>query len=188
MKNASISFLAYLFIAVFSLNSASAQDYRFENLLETPNIFTLKNGFVYHCSDKEAVPFTLPNDAVGFFYEFTVLPVSQKMNEEAELLSKLTGNKKDMPLADMPYFLKNVESDKVVNTYLIADWQNINKFEHCRYRKYPIGGSTQVDSEIGYFENPGETQLFMGFESPYGRCSKMKIKVEIVAVYSVMPN
>ncbi len=188
MKKVINLFLAYLFVITFSADNGYAQEYHFENLLESPKIFTLKHGIFYHCSDKEAVPFTLPKDAIGFFYEFTVLPVDREMNEEAGLLSKVTAVEKELPLADMPFLIKTEKSEKFVNTYLIADWQNIYKFEHCQYRKHPIGGSTHADSEIGYFENTGEAQLFMGFENPYGRCSKMKIKVEIVAVFSEMPN
>ncbi|MEO1257423.1 MAG: hypothetical protein AAFZ15_01455 [Bacteroidota bacterium] len=188
MKNLlSFAFLSTVLVTVFSLN-LHAQEYTYKNLLEEPAVFTLKHGFVYHCSDKEAVPFTLPEAAVGFFYEFTVLPTKEEMNEEPELLSKLSSAKNGTPLKDIPFTLESNGSAKVVNTYIIADWQNIHKFEHCEYQKYPLGGDTKVDSQISYFENPGEENLFIGFECPYGRSSKMQLKVEVVAVFEHSAN
>lgn len=188
MKNSIFhGFLTLSTIFLFSINIL-AQEYQLRPILEAPQTFQLKHGLFYSCSDKVAIPFELPQDAIGFYYEFIIQSANEQTRATENLEELLTPLLSSNKLGEIPPDIMPPTSETYANTYLIEHWENAERFEKCDYKKYPLGGATHQQSAVGYFENPGFEKLFVGFENPYGNLSKIKITVNLIGVYSISPN
>ncbi len=185
MKNLLFS-SSMIFITIISIATAQAQQYRYENLLNTPEVLEMNNRTTYPCSNKATIPFIMPEDAVGVYYEITVASGKASLKPTAELLEKLQSSDREVAPDQLAYFLQSDQTEKYLNTYIIEDFENIQKFRNCQYRKPPLAGGVHLPSHAGYIENEGLEELFIGLENPYGRRGKLQVKVEMVAVYEVI--
>lgn len=166
-----------------SLPQVWAQNYSFENTLTAPSIFTINNiRLNQECSNKAAIPITMPKGAKGCFFSITVVPKKEQLSPAPQLLSQVKTLSKTVDLDHIVDGILPKITEKVCNIYLITGKENIDLFTACKYLK-PAPAFIQSKSRSGYVENKedGET-IYLGFENPYGTGKSIQLKVELVAV------